>query len=289
MKQRLWVGSCLLGLVVGVASGANEPDAPDSEPPNLGGSALTLANPTHLSGTVYSRDANHQKELFKFTRVASRSGSTLKVQAEFTYPDGRLAVRERVVYEGDALVSYALEEFQIGAAGSASLQRSPENPDKGSIEFSYTRDAGGRAKTRSEGLAENTLIADMVGPFLSAHWAALGRGEKVKCRFIVVPHRQTIGFTFLKDSECSWRGREAIVLRMEPTSRLVATLVAPLFFTFEKAPPHRLLQYTGRTTPKIQAGGKWKDLDAVTVFDWDTASWANGLSARLQGQPSRAN
>jgi hypothetical protein len=35
--------------------------------------------------------------------------------------------------------------------------------------------------------------------------------------------------------------------------------------------PHRVREYTGRTTPKIQVKGKWKDLDATTVFDWDTA------------------
>jgi hypothetical protein len=51
----------------------------------------------------------------------------------------------------------------------------------------------------------------------------------------------------------------------------LATLVDPLYFTLEKAPPHRVLRYAGRTTPKTQVGGKWKDLDAVTVFDWDSA------------------
>ena len=55
---------------------------------------------------------------------------------------------------------------------------------------------------------------------------------------------------------------------VEPTSPIISALVNPLFFTIEKASPHRVLQYVGRTTPKIKAGGKWKDLDAVTVFEW---------------------
>jgi hypothetical protein len=58
---------------------------------------------------------------------------------------------------------------------------------------------------------------------------------------------------------------------MEPTSPVISALVDPIHFTMQKAPPHRILQYVGRTTPKIQAGGKWRDLDAVTVFDWDSA------------------
>ena len=58
---------------------------------------------------------------------------------------------------------------------------------------------------------------------------------------------------------------------MGATSVFVAQLVDPLFFTMEQAPPHHVLQYTGRTTPKIQIGAEWKDLDAVTVFDWESA------------------
>jgi len=45
-------------------------------------------------------------------------------------------------------------------------------------------------------------------------------------------------------------------------------LVDSLHFIVEKDGIHRVLQYTGRTTPCIQKNGKWEDLDAVTVFDW---------------------
>jgi hypothetical protein len=45
-------------------------------------------------------------------------------------------------------------------------------------------------------------------------------------------------------------------------------MVVPLFFIVETNGEHRILQYTGRTTPRVKAGNKWKDLDAVTVFDW---------------------
>lgn len=271
MKPAAWVSSWWIGLAVWLVTAAHEHAAPSAETASPGASKLKYEAPQHLTGTLYAAGHNDPKVLFHFKRVATRSGSTLKVQRDFTYPDGRLAARERVVYEGDALVSYALEELQIGAAGSARLQRTPENPAKGRIEFTYTPEPGGRARTRTEDLAENTLIADMVGPFLTAHWEALARGDKVKCRYLVVPRRETVGFTFVKDSEAKWHGRDVLLIRMEPSSKWVATLVAPLFFTLEQAPPHRVLQYAGRTTPKVQISGKWKDLDAVTVFDWDSA------------------
>jgi hypothetical protein len=195
----------------------------------------------------------------------------LKVQRDFSYPDGKLAARETVVYEGDDLTSYGLEELQFGATGSARIQRSPSEQGKGSINFDYSPEAGARAKMSKESLQENTLIADMVGPFLVSHWDALVRGEKVRCRYVVVPRRETVGFTFVKDSDSRRQRRDAVIIKMEVSSRFLAALVDPLFFVMEKDPPHRVLEYTGRTTPKLQTGGKWKDLDAITVFDWDSA------------------
>ncbi len=230
---------------------------------------LQYEKPTYLTGVIYESDTKHL--LFKFKRVASRSGSTLSVHRDYTYPDGTPAARERVIYEGNDLVLYELKELQIGAEGSASIRRAPGTPTQGSIEFEYTKGIGGRKKKRTEPLKEDTLINDMVGPFLQSHWGALLAGEELKCRYIVVPRRETVGFTFVKDRESTLQGRKVIIVKMGATSPFIAQLVAPLFFTIALAPPHHVLQYTGRTTPKMQAGANWKDLDAVSVFDWESA------------------
>ena len=258
---------CWLAVTVCVAAGERQGFAADAA--STGGQELKYEEPKYLTGEIYA--PNSKQLLFKFKRVASRSGSTLDVHRDFTYPDGRPAARERVIYEGDALVSFELEELQIGAVGSAVVRHAADNPAKGSIVFKYAKEPGSRPKLRTESLREDTLIADMVGPFLKSHWEALSRGEEVKCRYIVVPRRETVGFTFVKDSMSTWQGREVLIVRMEASSAFVAALVNPLFFTIERAPPHRVLQYAGRTTPKIQAGGKWKDLDTVTMFDWASA------------------
>ena len=240
-----------------------EIQAPDGE-------ALKYEQRTNLTGSIYLQGREGQQPLFKFKRRASRSGSTLNVVRDFTYPDGKSAARERVVYEGDNLVLFELVELQIGARGSANIHLSPGDPAKGRIEFAYATGTGpsDHPKVRSEPLQANTLINDMVGPFLAAHWDALAQGQKVKCRYIVVPRRETVGFEFVKQSESTWHGKEVMIVKMEPASLIIAALVEPLFFTLEKASPHRVLQYVGRTTPKLNVGGKWKDLDAVTVFDW---------------------
>jgi hypothetical protein len=231
---------------------------------------LKYEQPTNLTGSIYPKGSDGQQPLFRFKRVASHSGSALNVVREFTYPDGKLAARERVVYEGDSLVEYELDELQIEAKGSAKIHFTEGNPAKKRIEFEYTTGEGAarRFKPHSEPLQEDTLIADMIGPFLAAHWDVLQRGQKVKCRYIAVARKETVGFTFVRESESSWHGKEVMIVKMEPTSLIISALVGPLFFTIEKASPHRVLQYIGRTTPKIEVRGSWKDLDGVTVFDW---------------------
>ncbi len=261
----LCLQSCGLGLALLPAQTSQTVIAASSPGPR----ASEYEEPRVLTGSIYSRDT--KQLLFKFKRVAERSGASLKVERDFAYPRGKLAAREQVVYAGDALVSYRLDEPQTGAGGTATILKDPDNPGKGSIQFEYSKEAGSPPKRHSETLRENTLIADMVGPFLLSHWEALRRGEKVKCRYIVVPRMETVGFTFSLDAAKASPGNDVLTVKMEPTSSVISVLVDPLFFTIEAAPPHRVLQYVGRTTPKILVGQKWKDLDAVTIFDWESA------------------
>ncbi len=259
-------GPCLSLLAALLATAGSGWNALGAESPKPTTDESRYEAPKHLTGAVYA--VGHDQLLFNFTRTAARSGSTLRVQRDFTYSDGKLAARERVLYDGNVLTSYELEELQIGAHGSTTLRRSDNHSTAGRIVFEYVAKPGAQPKVHTEAAQPDTLVADMVGPFLASHWDALQRGEKVKCRYIVVPRAETVGFTFSKDSKATAGRKDVVIVTMEPTSPFIAALVDPLFFTLELAPPHRILQYTGRTTPKIQVGGKWKDLDAVTVFDW---------------------
>jgi hypothetical protein len=269
-------------VLVFLASALIMTQLPAAEPTEPEKKGLLYEAPTKLTGTVYTLDSDSKKLLYKFTRLATRSGSTLTVRREFTYPDGKLAATEKVTYEGDNLAAYTLDEMQIGASGSVKVRPDKANPAKATLEFSYTKEAGAKPKVRTETLAENTLNSDMVATFLVTHWDALIRGEKLKSRYLVIPRAETVGFTFTKDSDTEWRGKKAIVVKMEATSPILAALVDPLFFTLEKSPPHRVFQYAGRTTPKIEVSGKWKDLDAVTVFDWNLDQQA--FSEKTTGQ-----
>lgn len=221
--------------------------------------------PASLTGTIY--DATGTNVLFEFKRTATRAGTNLTVLREYTAPNGKLAGRETVIYQGDQLLTYTLDELQTGANGSAKILCDPSNPAAGKIEFNY-RGPQGKLESATESLRPDTLTSDMVAPFLSDHWTDLINGRQVKCRYLVVPRMETVGFTFTRTAEAIWRGKPVVVIRMAASNWVVGLKVDPLFFTMEKNGQHRILQYTGRITPKIKAKTGWKDLDAVTVFDW---------------------
>jgi hypothetical protein len=230
--------------------------------------SLKYEEPRVLSGTIYSAD--RKKPLFKFTRRCARSGSTLDVLREYTYLDGTVAMRERVVYRGDDLAEYELDDLQTGARGTAKISSAPRDSGKKIVSYEYLKNTSSRGKPKksSESLRRDAVISDMVAAFLKDHWAALLKGEEVKCRYLVVERRETVGFTFVKESELRREGRNLVIVKMSPTSAIISALVDPILFTIEKDGQRRVLEYAGRTPLKIKEGNKWKDLDGVTVFDW---------------------
>jgi len=227
--------------------------------------------PKARTATVYETGSNRKHILFKYRRTVTQSGSLLKVVREFSYPDGKIAARETIEYENDNLVSYDLEELQINARGTAKVRQSSKSQSKGEVSFAYVTGIGSTAKTNAntEKLAPDTIVADMMAPFLTLHWDELVKGKTIKCRYIAATRAETVGFEFVKTSESTQDGRPVVTIKMSPSSIIIAALVDPLYFVIEKNGEHRTLSYRGRTTPKIKDGDKWKDLDAETVFDWD--------------------
>jgi hypothetical protein len=226
------------------------------------GNAIDYLNPNVFTGTIYS-DASLKQVLFTFRRTATNSGSEIHVLREFNLPNGKPAVREQVVYEGGQMKSFLLEELQTGGKGVAKVQSTGSEPK---ISFDFTQ--GSIKKTGTEKFLDEILTADMVGPYLAAHFDEIEKGAVLKCRLMSLSRAETVGFKFIKESDTTWHGKPVMMVTLQPSSIIIAQLVDSLHFIVEMDGIHRVLQYTGRTTPSIQKNGKWEDLDAVTVFDW---------------------
>jgi hypothetical protein len=224
--------------------------------------APNYLEPKALTGTVYA-DASLKQVLYTLRRSATNSGSTIHVERDFNFPNGTLAARERVVYESGQLKSFQLDEIQMGAKGLVTVQSAADSPK---INFDYAE--GSTKKNGSEKFLSEILVSDMVGPYIVAHWDTLTKGGTVKCRLVSSSRAETVGFKFFKESDSTWHGTPVMMVTLAPSSIIIAQLVDPLHFVVEKQAPHRIFEYTGRTTPSIQKNGKWEELDAVTVFDW---------------------
>ena len=230
--------------------------------------AFDYAQPALLTGTIYETGSAHKKILFKFARTATRSGSTVRVERKFTLPDGTTAATENITYESGQMVSCEIKELQAGLWGTIQIQGDPKKPARQKITISHGHDGDAKKTGTTEDMSKDVLIDDTIYPFILAHWGELMRGASVKFRFVSLEWEKTFGFKFSKEGESTRDGTPVVTVRMEPTNVLVAHFMNPLIFTLEKNGPHRVVEYIGRTTPRIQSGKSWKYLDADTVFDW---------------------
>jgi len=225
------------------------------------------AEPKLLTGILYAIGSDRKKVLFTFRRTATRSGSTVQVERQFLGANGTVAAVEKVLYESNQLVSFEMQDFQAGVSGAIHIEPDSENPARQDIFISYAHNLN-PPKGRARILQPDTVIDDTLYPFMITHWHELMEGKAVTFHFVSLDWERTFEFELVKTGETAEDDRPVELITMKPASRLVARLVKPLLFTVQKNDPHRILSYTGRTTPRIQKGKSWKYLDAETVFDY---------------------
>ena len=224
--------------------------------------ASKYEQPGFRTATIYARNSNRKTILFKLNRTTSHAGNELNVVREFTYPGGKVAAREHVTYDGNNLVTCDLEDLQTNTKGTVKVVR---DGDKSKLVFDYTK--GTKHKSNTETFAPDTLNNDMIGPFLLTHWSEIASGQPVKFRYIALARVETVGFEFTKERDSVVNGKPVMIVKMSPSSAIISAFVDPLIFTIDKAAPHRVIEYDGRTPLKIKLGERFKDLDALTVFE----------------------
>lgn len=208
--------------------------------------------PDVLKGTIV--DKGERRPLYNYIRTAIRENEKTTVKREYFTTSGDLAASEKVVYQGGKVIRMELEHRQTGETGFFEIQDQK-------VHFQYSK--GSKTKSDDEKLEGNFVSSDEIVPFLQRNWEALEKGETLSIRFPVITRAETVGFKFFKETE-----REGnMIIKMKPTSFVIAALVDPLFFKMKKEAPHRLLEVDGRVTPKKKVGDDWKDLDAILVIE----------------------
>lgn len=215
-----------------------------------------------LTAKIFDKDSNKQKLLFNYKHDSETKGDLRTVTNTFTDPEGKVAAVETAEFVksgGEEKVRlYKMSQKQLGAEGSVEVK-------DGTANFSYTKD--GKTKTSSEKVGDDFIVGPSLVAHLQKNWDKIAKGETIKTRFAVLDRTETVGFQFSKEKEADINGQKAFVIKMKPSSFLIAALVDPLHF-YMTPDGKRLLELHGRTQVKRGEPGKWKDLDAVTVYEY---------------------
>lgn len=211
-----------------------------------------------ISAKVTERGSDGKKELYNYEHFEDVDGAKTFYNNQFKDLNGELAVKEQVVFENGGLKSFEVEHKQLGENGKIEVR-------DGKIYFDYER-AGKKEKQAEEKLVDNFVVGPTLVSYVHKNWEALvNKGDTVHMRFGVAERQETVGFKIFKDSEKKEGDKDLIVMKMKASSFVIAALVSPLYFYFDKN-TKKLMKLDGRTIPKMKKDGKWEDLDAVSYY-----------------------
>ncbi len=222
-------------------------------------SGSAFADP--FSCSVFEKDSGKGKLLFtgkRTDRPGAPGSRELVANIAFQSPDGKEAVTEEAFYKDGKLSKYLLHQKQLGEEGALEVK-------DGKLLFSYTR--GGKTETATEDAPADLIVGPTTVDHIHANWDKLMAGDDVDSRFAALDRRETVGFKFFKIEDKSVEGKAMVLIKMKPKSFVIAAIVKPLIFTFDKA-SKRLIELNGRALPKQNVNGKWKDLDGEITYKY---------------------
>ncbi len=210
-----------------------------------------------LTATLYKSEKEQESPLFRFSRTEkSLEDGRIEALMSYTDPQGQVVVDQRAVLKGSQIFEFTEENKQLGSSGSMVVK-------EGRIYFTYTKE--GKTKKDDEAAEGIFAAGPTIMPVLQGNWADLMKGNSIRVRWGVFDRVETVGFEFSKINEESWNGNPAVMVRMKPSSWIISKIVDPLYFRIAKD-GSRVLTIQGRTTPKLNVNGTWKDLDCFTVY-----------------------
>lgn len=214
-------------------------------------------------GKVYEIDSNKEKQAFDYKQdVQSKDNGLTVVTNTYSQMDQAVAAVETTEFQKDGasekLKSYRISQKQMGTEGVVELK-------DGRVHFSYTKD--GKTKTADEKASDNVVVGPSLVPHMQKNWSSITQGKTTKVRMAVADRLETVGFEYFKEKDDTLNGEKVVVVKMKPSSFIIAALVNPMRFYFSPD-GKRLVEFHGRTQGKKKSGNSWKDMDAVTVYEY---------------------
>lgn len=208
------------------------------------------------SAEYFEKGSGRSKKIFTSEHKFTPQGEGELLTSTYKGPEGEILYVERVTLSGSRIQKLEVEQKQLNQTALVEVK-------DGKIHFTKTTE--GKTRTSDEKLGDSFVMSGNFQRFVRDNWAALSSGKKVDFRFGVWDRMETIGFRLQKEGEEEIQGEKAVVLKLKPSSVLIAALVDPLLFKFS-ADGSRLMEMTGRVPVKKASGSSFKDQDAEAVY-----------------------
>ncbi len=221
-----------------------------------GASGLAFAD--DFKGQFFEPNSDQKKPVYRLDRTEKLVGNQRLAKGYFYSASNELAIDEDTVWEDGQLKSYGFKRLLEKEAGSVEVRGKK-------IHFSYTKD--GKQNEADEDLTPNFVVAATLLDYIGKNWDTVIKGETLDMRYGVLDRRETVGFKLFKISEGKVDARETLVLKMKPTSFIIAAIVDPVILTIDKGTKH-LLKLNGRLLPKLFKDGHWVDFDGEGIYTY---------------------
>lgn len=217
-----------------------------------------LAAGANYTAVVYESNSNRQKQLFTYSNQKTEKDGMEEIQAVYKDPQGQVVIEEKSVVKGSQALKVEIDQKQVNKKALIEVK-------DGKVFFTKTED--GKTTTKEEKLGSTFVVGANFMKFIKDNWDQISGGKTIAFRFGVWDRQETVGFEISKVGETDVGGQKAVLLKMKPSSFIIAALVKPIQFTYS-ADGTRLLVRNGRVEPKKKDGSAYKDLDAEMVYSY---------------------
>lgn len=214
---------------------------------------LSLTAFGDLAGTGYEPGSNHTKKIFTFKSIRTGDAANYGVSSQFISLEGAPLVTEALTVKNGQVERYEVKH-------SAPMEEGFLEIRDGQIHFTYRKD--GKTASSSETVPKDLVVAPQLLSFIESRWEPLMAGETVNFRFAVLERQETIGFKVFKDEMKDG----TVIFKMKPSNFLISAMVSPVKIIYSSQ-DKAIMEIKGRTLPKKNENGKWKDQEPEIVYE----------------------
>jgi len=185
-----------------------------------------------MNGHFFKKGETHLNKnnaIFQYEKwLVKNKGETRLLISYFKNKKGKVVAKEKLLFKGKGLVSYELDQFQIGEHGTFLLK------DRSSLEILYKE--GKKVKKSYLKWKGNFILPPMIPDYIRDNFSILNSKGSMEVE-LVVPHLQTnISFTFYlknkRNPECFEKAFFCILFK--PSNFFIGLFTDSLFLSFDK-------------------------------------------------------